>query len=160
MKKFWLRKEFHFMECHGCGHVSIAWPGEEERTTCAYCGDRLVDSGKSMPTRQVKSREREEWQRAREQEIYEKYIAGNSGNEAKYRQRLETQEEDRQEVLRDIERRQQEMERQRQAMQPRCPACGSVNVKETIDLLPVNGSFLRKKYYLCYDCGYKWRRFN
>ena len=155
MKKFWFRKEFHFMECHGCGHVSIAWPGEEERTTCAYCGEPLVDSGKSMPTRQVKSREREEWQRAREQEIYEKYIAGNSGNEAKYRQRLETQEEDRQEVLRDIERRQQEMERQRQAMQPRCPACGSMKIQEASPLY-VNGQIMYLDKFHCNDCGYNW----
>ena len=111
-----------------------------------------------MPTRKVKSREREEWQRAHEQEVYEKYIAGNSGNEAKYRQRLETQEEDRQEVLRDIERRQQEMERQRQAMQPRCPVCGSVNVKETVNIMSANGGWLRRKYHLCYNCGYKWRK--
>ena len=159
-------KKKYIMYCPVCGYVDY----KHETNTCQYCGHVLKDSDHPLKEAKDKGGYRSLLTHV-EEDIVERFVKTNAEFQEKvYIQRL--RESDEQLRLAD-ERVQKKWDAQkaeyekilaeRAANAPRCPTCGSTDLKK-IDALDraISVSFLGLasgkigKSFKCNHCGYMW----
>ena len=133
-------------ECHVCGLIVEQWESAYASDVCSYCGSQLCIGTRIAPGDIAE----------RENEIYQKYIAGDSDKVKKFE-----------------ERHKEEKERAHKSEPvtlpsepnciPKCPTCGSTNVQRISTANRLGSTLLFGlasskigKTMECKNCGYKW----
>ena len=157
-------KKVYIMYCPVCGYVD----GEHIKTVCPFCGHELSNSNHLLKEMRGKFR----WEiEPIAEDIFQKHVKDNPEfNSTKYQLREEKEKERKrladERAQRKWDAQKAEYEKilaERTANAPRCPTCGSTDLKK-IDALDraISVSFLGLasgkigKSFKCNHCGYMW----